>query len=440
MDPKPNETMDGSIRIKRLLTIAFLVGNFLYGALYYLVGPSRYDISDLTNSNFRVVSFGETIRAIGVCMGSILSGFVYLKLHRVIGYAVFFLAAGVVQLVTPFLKHISLYLTSEFFYGFTNGLIGVAITSLLLEMWQTGANVVLQATNFSYSIGMTVVPLIIAPFLSDKNSTEPYKQETHIVIPYSIVSSSVILFTCSLIVMHIKMPYSQLNRSLSKKNRGDSTNQRISPRRYSVTIVIFGMILLCNCVGVELNTFGFAATFATVIGTRFTKAEAAFMVSVMSGAFAAGRLAAILIATRLSPKYMMIGSYFLLTTGNVLLVIFSNTNRTFVWVAVSLTVRRRRLFFCVVDGVSCMNDMMPFAVEEGGAAEAAVSTRCTFLPRFFSRRQYVEKCCTVCPFPCYVFFLSEVLRRTSHLYIYEKWSRCGKRFGLQTNSKATRHS
>ena len=83
----------------------------------------------------------------------------------------------------------------------------------------------------------------------------------------------------------------------------------------------------------QQNTLGFSATFAYCIPLGFSKADAAVISSVLSASFVAGRLASIFISTQLKTKTMLCGSFVIMTTGNVLLLMFASDSIRMVWLS-----------------------------------------------------------------------------------------------------------
>lgn len=332
-----------SLRTKYVTTFALYISNFLFGGVMYIIGPSRYDISDLVDSSFESVSYGQTIRSAGIGVGAIVAKYVYGHFGRQIGYAGVIFLNGVLQLITPFFRNLVLYLSSELLIGSLCGLTSVALSGWILEMWQENSNFYLQTSNFAYALGVTVTPLIVAPFLSDKNDTQKVNakhKESHIEIPFSILAGLLIVCSIMFVILRFKVRYiddkRRMNKEMEETMVGSVEKSRLTQKQYGIILVIMGMIFLCNSVGVEVNTFGFAATFAYCIPLGFTKEESAFFASAIAFAFAGGRLVCLLIARHMKARHMLEGSFVLLLLGNSLLLIFANNNRTMLWIAICL--------------------------------------------------------------------------------------------------------
>lgn len=145
-----------------------------------------------------------------------------------------------------------------------------------------------------------------------------------------------------MLFLHFRLPYKDPKRSVSSPKHSDAADNNnlitnpidsISERRYYLSLIILGSLLLCFYTGLELSTLNFLTEFVGVIDLKLSKSKAAFMSSVMSGAYAANRFVSIFVATKIKPKTMLYISFGMLTTGNLILLFFANTSEVMLWIA-----------------------------------------------------------------------------------------------------------
>lgn len=319
-------------RVKTISTIAIYAMTLLIGVSAYLIAPSRYDVADQVGSDLRGVAYGPLCRGFGVGIGGLTSILILRFIHKQAAHVMFVLMISLCVLAVPFTRHLWQYLLSESGLGLFSSMYGANFNSWLLQMWQLNANPFMQAAHACHAVGTMIAPLLVAPFLSDKNSTIAYENETRIIIPFSIMSGILISMGIGLSVLFLKFPYTDFKREVSKK-AGDNCRQIPSSKYYNMILVTLIGFLICSYVGVELTTLGFAATFVYNLPQGFSKADAAHVSSALSASFAVNRIVSIYIATRIKARTMMITSFVILMTGNILLLIFANNSPLMVWIA-----------------------------------------------------------------------------------------------------------
>ena len=343
------------IHVKYIVTAAIYWTNILFGSVFYLIGPSRFDVADNVHSDLLGVSYGPMVRAAGTGFGALLSSLILSRISRQTGHIATAGVAGLSVLAVPFARQLWQYIASEFVYGIANGVNGSNKNAWILEMWETKANPYLQGMHFMYSIGSVIAPLLVEPFLSNE-STTPSERQSRILIPFSIVCGLIIITALSYIFLYKRVPYIDSKRTIQKitAKKTDKGNDEQPPEYYNAVLIILSGILMCSYTGIELSTLGFSATFVYCLPLGFSKADAAFVSCVLSASFAAGRFASIFIALRLKTRTMLCGSFVFMITGNVLMFVFATNSRLMVWLA----------FVVIGLGNSCVNPCVFSFVEE----------------------------------------------------------------------------
>ena len=337
-----------------------------YGLASTMLASARLDIAQLMSVSFAQISYGAVGRSVGYVVAAFLFGWLYSRMSRQLGLVACLVVSGFSMFVVPFTRTLALYVFLEFVFGFFNAGIDVACNSWILEIWQEDANPFMQGMHFFLATGFALAPVLVAPFLSidedaldadnvtltSENGTGSPFGESHVVVPYSIGSMSMVLAAVGLLVLHFLSPYPQQQRSVSapkttavagQEAAGSATsdylkrvNAELEANRYRIQLLTLGAALLFSYTGLELATFAFIPEFVHVIALRLSKARAAFLSSVMMAAFAVSRLVSIVIAAKLRHKTMLYGSYALLVLGNLILLLTANSSQTGVWIGVMI--------------------------------------------------------------------------------------------------------
>ena len=357
-------------RLKYILTFAVYFCYFTYGLGFSIIGPTLLDVAELVRASFHEVSFGVVARSATYCAGALFFGWAFNLINRQLGFVVNLLISGLSLLAIPFVRSLYFFIAAQAVFGFSIAGLDVAGNAWILEIWQEGANPYMQGLHFSYAIGMTIAPLIAEPYLSpevrrqnatiisvDNGTTAEFfnltnatsaadviASESRIAIPFAICSLSLTLAAILLFTLYFTSPYTESLRTASQAkiissgrhlaDRDEEASNLIpveTPKEYFFKIVILGSCLLCFYCGIELNTFTFLQDFVVYSDLRLTKSTGAYMLSVLSATFAACRGISIFVATRVKTTHMLYTNMLLIGTGNVILLIFGNSNEQLLW-------------------------------------------------------------------------------------------------------------
>lgn len=328
---------------------------FVFGLSASIVGPALFDIADETKSLFKDVSYGFVGRNAAYCIGALTCSYVFLKINRQIVVIVALVISGFAILAVPFVRNLYLYLVSEITYGFFTAIIDVASNAWILEIWNKGSNPYMQGLHFCYSIGMTIAPLMTAPFLSthphieaadidtrNEGENQTIIKESRIQIPYSIGAALLFASAIALLFLYTKIPYQDPKRApeaTCNNNKGSqelNLIQEKADKNYSYAVIALISLLLCFYSGVGLTTITFFPKFLVSTKLKISKSQAAIMSSVLAGAYALARGLSIFLATTLKPKAMIYGPLVVISIGNLLLLFFANSSQPVLWVATVL--------------------------------------------------------------------------------------------------------
>ena len=261
--------------------------------------------------------------------------------------------SGVVIISIPFVKKLYQFILAQIGLGILSSAIDVAGNAWLLELWKDKVNVLMQGMHFTFAIGMTIAPLIAAPFLAHEvseamNSSENavyttygliaeevqseetnssggailFRMESQIIIPYSITAGAFVLSGLLMFIVSIIVPYKQKSRKVSESERKDEENNAKKTPSYfhPMYLIILSNLILCFFTGVEINSFSFLPDFAVYSRLSMKTTNAAFMTSVLSGSFALFRGLNILAATKVSSEVMLHFHFVLTCIGGLFLI------------------------------------------------------------------------------------------------------------------------
>ena len=307
---------------KLILTFLLYFSFSVYGIGFSILSPTLLDIAEHLDKEIEDVAIGVVGRAISYALFALVFGWGFTKMNRQIGFLLCFIFTGIVQLAVPFSSSLAMFIALQVIIGATTSGIDVAGNAWLLEMWQEKANPFMQGMHFSYAIGMTISPILAAPYLSKLVNVSSESQghnrtlysESSIWIPYSITTGILVFTGLVILVMYFIIPYRQGTRDqLISETREDT-----EPRKYRdyKLLILFGSLLMSFYTGLEMNCFSFLPDFAVFSRMNLSKETGAYMTSVMSAAFALFRGVSILEATKFSAKTMISIHILMVCVGN----------------------------------------------------------------------------------------------------------------------------
>ena len=227
--------------------------------------------------------------------------------------------------------------------------IEVALNSWVLELWKGQAkdcNVYMQTLHFCYSLGFLssqsqsvneTNATQIANFSIASNDTLSFETQVH--IPYFI--GAAIVFTASLghMILMMFVNYHQdndKNKNTSYEdidvNVGGVPTSMLT--KYVIIVIITGGLMITFEGGIELNTFNYLETFLVHTKLHISEQRAAYMNSALNTSFTVSRFIAIFLAMKLKPRTMITINLFVITLGNVLIILFSNSSQTGLWIGI----------------------------------------------------------------------------------------------------------
>ncbi|CAG7717547.1 unnamed protein product [Allacma fusca] len=375
-----------SVTMKRVTSIALWFSYFSFGIANNLLSPLLVEMKNKYETTIDEISNVFIVVLLAYLSGALTCGILFNYFNRqlmVVGLSCI-MATGVFSI--PHVPTETLFFVIAGVIGFTAGGFDTSQTVWMLEMWRGEAGVYIQAQFFFYALGSTVAPLLLKPFLleesKDKNitletsfpdsfpttmpsSVSNSTGESQLYIPLSISGSIITLGASSILFLFCFDKYvpptqgqseeTEVNQEyISRDDTGSIAKLFTKMRNLEWDkIALAGQLALIVGFyqGMENCTFQFMPTFTHYTDLAFPEPDGAAVLSGMTGAYTAGRLAGILITYyNVSPALILIFNLVLATTGNIILLIFANSNVTLLWTgAVLLGLGYSTVFACIFD-------------------------------------------------------------------------------------------
>lgn len=269
----------------------------------------------------------------------------------------------------PYIKSLTIFYVIFSTFGFMSSGLSLVAQSWLLKLWQENSNPYMQGFHFSYSVGMTLAPLISAPYLSNKtfdssdhegNMTNPlavsfihlrshapnvherssfitdgldFSHVPSLFVPYTIASSLmftstaviiILIFYKNYVVSH-RQPYRQFEQVVKTANGSLVAKNTSVNRKSNAWFTILIATLICFC-------YQFSENNAIVFITEFIyyltgdKKTGSYVATLFSGSYAVSRFLGIFTARFMGAKYMLFAHITIALIFNIFLLVFFSSS------------------------------------------------------------------------------------------------------------------
>lgn len=279
-------------RLSRLNVMRMLVYYFAFlglGATLVAIGPTLPDLAEQTGVTLAAAGFLFTIRSLGGIFGSTSTSWLYprVRAHYLIALAMTILA--VTMFLAPLIPSFVVLCIVLGVMGFGADMMQVSGVSSLTRMFRGNVAPYMNAQGVAFGIGMLIAPVLVIQLLLHTGELR---------YGYWVLA---LLFVPSIIaVLRLPDPAPSIEESSSK------------PTAAGYRMVIIASVFLALVVGVEVSVSGWVATYATTLDLM-GRASAGLLTSAFLGMILLGRLVAIPLSDRLSPRvfvsFLLIGCF-----------------------------------------------------------------------------------------------------------------------------------
>lgn len=287
---------------------AYYIGFVALGLVAAVMGPTLLGLAAHTGSTIGQISFLFTARALGYFGGSLIGGRLYDRLpgHRVMA-SVLAVIAGML-LLAPIAPLLWLLAAALLILGLGEGALDVGGNTLLVWVYREQVAPYMNALHFFFGVGAFISPIIVAQAIQATGEIAPaYWALAVLMLP----------------------PIVWLNRLPSPQRQVVTEARRSGRTNWQMLLLL--VLSFYVYVGAELSLGNWLSTYA--IKLRLADAAgAAYLTSAFWGAFTAGRLVSIPLATRFAERTVLLADL-VGSLGFVALMLLFPHSATVLWIA-----------------------------------------------------------------------------------------------------------
>ena len=276
MNPSPDH------REKLLTTAGYYAGFIGLGSSAGVIGPTLPGLADQTHSPLSALGVLFTARSAGYIAGSWVVGRLYDHLpgHPVAAAALLGMA-GLLALV-PALPWLWVLTLLMFVLGIADSTLDVGANTLIVRVHGAKVGPYMNALHFFFGAGAFIAPVVVGLAISHTNS-----------ILWAYWGLALLMLPSALWLAGRRSPEAKMKQPEEAAGRAN------------VWLVVLIALLFFFYVGTEVGFGGWVSSYA--LATKmYSAAEAAYLASAFYGAFTVARLAAIPIASRVRPRYVLL--------------------------------------------------------------------------------------------------------------------------------------
>jgi MFS transporter, FHS family, Na+ dependent glucose transporter 1 len=274
-------TLDTGGRVSK--TAAYYLAFIALGLTSASLGPTLPGLAENTKTHLREISFLFTARSLGYLIGSFFGGRLYDHRagHPVMGVMLIGMVLALALIPTASLLWTLIGVL--LFLGIVEGAVDVGGNTLLVWVHRHQVGPYMNGLHFFFGIGAFLSPLIIAQAVLVSGT-----------IAWAYWILAILVAPVAIWLLRLPSPAAQ---KVSQDGRVGQVNHRL------VALIVLFFFLY---VGSEVAFGGWIFTYAVELKIA-TTTVAAYLTSAFWGALTVGRLLAIPIATRVRPRYMLLG-------------------------------------------------------------------------------------------------------------------------------------
>ncbi len=287
---------------------AYYIGFVALGLVGAVMGPTLLGLAAHTGSTLGQISFLFTARALGYFGGSLIGGRLYDRLpgHRVMA-SVLAVIAGMLLLV-PIVPLLWLLAAALLILGLGEGALDVGGNTLLVWVYREQVAPYMNALHFFFGVGAFVSPIIVAQAIQ--------------------ATGEIVLAYWALAVLMLP-PLVWLGRLPSPQRQVVTEARRSGRTNWQMLLLL--VLSFYVYVGAELSLGNWLSTYAVKLRLA-DAAGAAYLTSAFWGAFTAGRLVSIPLATRFTERTVLLADL-VGSLGFVALILLFPHSAAVLWIA-----------------------------------------------------------------------------------------------------------
>ena len=269
---------------KTLTTAAYYAAFLAMGVSMASLGPTLPGLAANTRATLGTISILFTARSVGGLLGSVIGGQIYDKMRGHLVMALMIVLMAALTALTPAVPLLWTLTAVLFFTGAVQGLLNIGGNALLVWMHGDRVGPLMSGLHLCFGIGTFITPIIVAQFVAREGGL----LWTYLLLAVIILPTAVVAF----------LPSPAPPQAAGSKN-GGKLDIRL--------IVLISLVFACYN-GASLAYGGWVYTYAVQMNLA-NATNAAYLTSVFWGALTLGRVAAIPLAVRFSPRAILRADY-----------------------------------------------------------------------------------------------------------------------------------
>ncbi len=264
-------------------TIAYYAAFVVLGLTSASLGPTLPGLAEHTRATLRQASYLFTARSLGYLIGSFRGGRLYDRLpgHPLMGFAVLAMAAlAALVPVTPVIWLLAAVLA---LLGMAEGMLDTGGNTLLVWVHGRGVGPFMNGLHFFFGLGAFLSPVLVAQAILISGD-----------INWAYWAVALVAVPMALNLLRLPSPPRQSAASSNESNGNDR-----------LLVALLALFFFLH-VAAESSFGGWIYTYALRLGLCDVS-RAAYLTSAFWGSLTVGRLLAIPISVRMTPRQMLVG-------------------------------------------------------------------------------------------------------------------------------------
>lgn len=292
-------------------TLTYYAAFVALGLTTASLGPTLLGLADQTGSTLSQISYLFTARSFGYLLGSFTGGRLYDRLpgHRTMAAALFVIAA--VMALLPTASLLWLLIVGMLVLGGMEAVIDVGANTLIVWIHRERVAPYMNALHLFFAVGAFLSPILVAQVILFTGN-----------FGWSYWLLALLLLPAALRLLPLPSPQPIVNRQEEASVRPD------------YILVVLTSVFLFAVSASEASFGGWVFTYAVKTNLA-DETMAAYATAAFWGAFMLARIVSIPLATRLRPRYFILGELAISLAG-ILLMLFVPASPTVLWVGTAL--------------------------------------------------------------------------------------------------------
>jgi len=281
-------------RLKYYQTAAYCVCFISLGLSSGTTGPTILLLANNIKETKDDTGAIFVVRSLGGILGSFIASYIYKYFskrgHYVLSFTLIFTSIN--MSIIPFIGILWLLLSVNFMNGIVSPFLTVGANALLFSIWRDEVTPKLMFLHFSFGVGTTISPFIIAFLL--KYSPSGFELR----LSYWIMAC--LIFISCVIPLLVKSP------QFIEKPKSDTSKpeDQKSKRRYYTLVFIMSLCLYLYCSAEA--AFGAWIFTYSIDEYSLADADAAYITSIFWGVFTLGRLVSVFVSKKIKLQHILL--------------------------------------------------------------------------------------------------------------------------------------